>query len=68
MGEEQVEHIADNSERYHSVRESLMASKKEFAFFLGLIVVYFYFRISGIEPTVVIVLGIITGIWLAFRG
>ncbi|MHA1495105.1 MAG: hypothetical protein ACTSRQ_13935 [Candidatus Thorarchaeota archaeon] len=44
-----------------------MASKKEFAFFLGLIVVYFYFRLSGIEPTLVIVLGIIAGIWLAFR-
>ncbi|MHA1137853.1 MAG: hypothetical protein ACTSSE_15345 [Candidatus Thorarchaeota archaeon] len=67
MGEIQEEHTTDNVEHYHSVRDSLVASKKEFAFFLGLIVVYFYFRLSGIEPTLVIVLGIIAGIWLAFR-
>ena len=67
MGEVQEEHTTDDSEHYHRVRDSLVAGKKEFAFFLGLIAVYFYFRLSGIEPTLVIVLGIIAGIWLAFR-
>ncbi|TFG94692.1 hypothetical protein E4H12_14715 [Candidatus Thorarchaeota archaeon] len=67
MGEPQTEHIIDNSEHYHGVRDSLVASKKEFAFFLGLIVVYFYFRFAGINPSLVIVLGIMVGIWLAFR-
>jgi len=67
MGELQTEHTTDNSEHYHGVRDSLMASKKEFAFFLGLIVVYFYLRFSGIEPSLVIVVGIIVGVWLAFR-
>jgi len=67
MGEIHEEHATDDSEYYHSVRDSLVAGKKEFAFFLGLIAVYFYFRFSGIEPTLVIVLGIIAGIWLAFR-
>lgn len=61
------EHISNDSEHYHSVRESLVAGKKEFAFFLGLIIVYFYLRFAGIEPTIVIVLGIIAGVWLAFR-
>jgi len=42
MGEQQPEPTTDNSEHYHGVRNSLMASKKELAFFLGLIVVYFY--------------------------
>ena len=67
MGEIHKEHSTDNAEHYHRVRDSLVASKKEFVFFLGLIIVYFYFRFSGIEPTLVIVLGIIVGIWLAFR-
>lgn len=36
-------------------------------FFLGLIAVYFYLRFAGIEPTLVIVMGIVVGVWLAFR-
>lgn len=67
MREVHEEHASDKQEHYHSVRNSLVASKKEFAFFFGLIVVYFYLRFSGLEPTLVIVLGIIAGIWLAFR-
>ena len=67
MGEIQEEPTSDNSEHYHSVRDSLVASKKELAFFLCLILMYFYLRFSGMEPTLVIILGIIAGGWLAFR-
>ncbi|MHA1951670.1 MAG: hypothetical protein ACW987_17620, partial [Candidatus Thorarchaeota archaeon] len=45
----------------------MVAGRKELAFFLGLILVYFYLRFTGIEPTLVIILGIIGGVWLAFR-
>jgi cation:H+ antiporter len=45
----------------------LVAGRKEIAFFLALLVVYFYLRLSGIEPTGVVVLGLIGGTWLAFR-
>ncbi len=67
MGEIQIEQSTDNNEQYHGVRDSLVAGKKEFAFFFGLLILYFYLRFAGIEPTIVIVLGLIGGIWLAFR-
>ncbi|MGY5858741.1 MAG: hypothetical protein RTU63_05190 [Candidatus Thorarchaeota archaeon] len=67
MGEQDTEHTTDNSDHYHGVRDSLVAGKKEFAFMFGLIVVYFYFRFTGVDPSLVIVMGIIVGIWLAFR-
>jgi cation:H+ antiporter len=67
MGENQIEQSMDNHEHYHGVRDSLMAGRKELAFFLGLLIVYFYMRFSGIEPTLVLVLGFIGGVWLAFR-
>jgi cation:H+ antiporter len=67
MGETQIEQSTDNNEHYHGVRESLVAGRKELAFFFGLLILYFYLRFSGIEPTIVIILGLIGGTWLAFR-
>ena len=70
MGELQIALLTDatdDSEHYHRVRDSLVAGKKEIIFFLGLIAAYFYLRFAGIEPTLVIVMGIIVGVWLAFR-
>jgi cation:H+ antiporter len=67
MGETQIERSTDNHEQYHGVRESLVAGRKELVFFLGLILLYFYLRFTGIEPTFVIILGLIGGVWLAFR-
>ena len=67
MGEPQIEQSMDNHDQYHGVRDSLVAGRKEIAFFLGLLVFYFYLRFSGIEPTIVIILGLIGGVWLAFR-
>ena len=49
------------------MRDSLVAGRKELAFFTGLLVVYFYLRFTGIEPTIVLILGFIGGTWLAFR-
>ncbi len=57
----------ENSEHYHSFKDSMVAGKKELAFFFGLIVIYFYLRFSGMDPTLVIILGIVVGVWLAFR-
>jgi cation:H+ antiporter len=67
MGVPQIEQFMDNHDQYHGVRDSLVAGRKEIAFFLGLLVFYFYLRFSGMEPTIVIILGLIGGIWLAFR-
>lgn len=53
--------------KLHGVKDSLVAGKKEFALFGILIVAYFYCRVLGIEPTIVLILGFIVGIWLAFR-
>ncbi|MBD3406434.1 MAG: hypothetical protein GF411_10010 [Candidatus Lokiarchaeota archaeon] len=52
---------------YKKISDSLAASKKEMIFFLMLIILYFYLRFSGIEATLVIVLGLLCGTWLAFR-
>lgn len=57
----------DNDDHYHGVRDSMVAGRKELAFFFGLLIVYFYIRFSGIEPTIVIIVGLIGGTWLAFR-
>ncbi|MFW9805862.1 MAG: hypothetical protein ACFFFK_03975, partial [Candidatus Thorarchaeota archaeon] len=67
MGELQIEHSMDNHDQYHGVRESLVAGRKELAFFIGLLLVYFFLRFTGIEPTLVLLLGLIGGAWLAFR-
>lgn len=67
MGEPQIEHSMDNHDQYHGVRESLVAGKKELVFFIGLLLIYFYLRFTGIEPTLVLLLGLIGGMWLAFR-
>jgi cation:H+ antiporter len=45
----------------------LVAGRKEVAFFMALLVFYFYLRFAGIEPTIVVILGLVGGTWLAFR-
>ncbi len=67
MGEIQIEQSTDNNEQYHGVRDSLIAGKKEFAFFFGLLIFYFYLRFAGIEPTIVIILGLIGGYLVSFQ-
>ena len=67
MGESQIEQSTDNHDQYHGVRDSLVAGRKEITFFLALLIFYFYLRFSGIEPTIVLILGLIGGVWLAFR-
>jgi cation:H+ antiporter len=67
MGEPQIEQSMDNQDHYHGVRDSLVAGRKELVFFLGLLIFYFYVRFAGLEPTLVIILGLIGGVWLAFR-
>ncbi len=67
MGEEMSIESNNETEHYHGFRESLVASKKELFFFMGLIIIYFYLRFSGIEPTIVLLLGLVIGVWLAFR-
>ena len=67
LGETQIEQTTDNHEQYHGVRDSLVAGRKELAFFFGLLLFYFYLRFTGNEPTIVIILGLVGGIWLAFR-
>ncbi len=57
----------DTHDEYHGVRESLVAGRKELIFFFSLIIFYFYLRFAGIEPTIVLVLGLVVGTWLAFR-
>ena len=49
------------------MRQSLLAGKVELAVISVIMVLYFYFRLNGIEVTWMILLGIVAGIWLAFR-
>ncbi|MFW9769975.1 MAG: hypothetical protein ACFFEM_14230 [Candidatus Thorarchaeota archaeon] len=67
MGEIQIEKSTNNPEQYHGVRDSLVAGRKELVFFLGLLMFYFYLRFNNIEPTLVLILGLVGGTWLAFR-
>jgi len=62
-----TDNMNSNQNHLHGVKDSLVAGKKEFALILGLIIVYFYLRFSGIEPILVLLLGFVVGIWLAFR-
>ncbi len=57
----------DSEGEYRSVRKSLLAGKGEFAVIAVLLLVYLYLRFTGIEATWMILLGIVVGIWLAFR-
>lgn len=52
---------------YHRIRESIGAGKKEIALASFLVALYFYLRFANIEPTLVVVLGLVMGSWLAFR-
>jgi cation:H+ antiporter len=56
-----------SNNQFHTFQQSLVAGKKEFALAFIAIAGYFYLFISGIQPTLLIFLGFITGIWLAFR-
>jgi len=68
MGEPRIIGSADNDQSHlHGVKDSLVAGKKEFAVVIGLLVAYFYLRLAGIEPVLVLSLGFLVGIWLAFR-
>ncbi len=67
MEETQIDQFIDEQDHYHSVRESLVAGRKELGFFLCLLIFYFYLRFTGIEPTLVLILGLVGGTWLAFR-
>jgi len=62
-----IDHMNSNQNHLHGVRDSLVAGKKEFVVIIGLIVVYFYFRFTGLDPILVLLFGFVVGIWLAFR-
>lgn len=57
----------DSKQSYHGIRESIGAGKKELALASVLIALYFYLRLANMQPTVVVVLGLVMGSWLAFR-
>lgn len=63
----QIDHTSSEEHEYASLRQSLLASKKELAFMLLLIVGYFYLRSTGTNVTWMVGLGLIVGVWLAFR-
>jgi cation:H+ antiporter len=56
-----------DNHQYHTLRDSLIAGKKEFAIAFIIIAVYFYLWISNIQPMIMILFGFIAGTWLAFR-
>lgn len=59
----------ENEHHYKSLRESISVGKKEFFIIFSLIGAYFYLRffVGGSDPTIIIALGLIVGVWLAFR-
>lgn len=59
--------MADDDHEFHSLGQSLIASKKELGIIIFLIVGYFYLRLTGSNATWMVILGLIVGIWLAFR-
>ena len=67
MEEMKTDNINGNQNYLLGVKDSLVAGKKEFALILGLIIVYFYLRFSGMESILILLLGFVVGIWLAFR-
>ncbi len=67
MEEPEIDNMNSDQSHLHGVKDSLVAGKKEFAVIFGLIIVYFYLRFLGIEPILVLLLGFVVGIWLAFR-
>lgn len=67
MEEVKIDKMNSNQNHLHGVKDSLVAGKKEFAVIFVLIIIYFYLRLSGIEPVLLLLLGFIVGIWLAFR-
>ncbi|MFW9960774.1 MAG: hypothetical protein ACFFDV_07145 [Candidatus Thorarchaeota archaeon] len=67
MEEAKIVKMNNSQNHLHGVRDSLVAGKKEFAVIFVLIIIYFYLRLSGIEPVLLLLLGFVLGIWLAFR-
>jgi cation:H+ antiporter len=63
----QIRQTDDISQPSYSVRDSLVAGKKELGSIVIMIVVYFYMRFSGVDSLLVLIAGFIVGIWLAFR-
>ena len=57
----------DQKHDYHTLRDSIGASKKELTFFFVLLAVYFYMRFLNIQPLIIVILGLVGGTWLAFR-
>ncbi|UCE09179.1 MAG: hypothetical protein JSW61_09365 [Candidatus Thorarchaeota archaeon] len=53
--------------QFHSVRDSIGASRTELFIAVLLIGIYFYFRLTGQLVSLVMVLGMLMGTWLAFR-
>ena len=59
---------ANQSEHgFKSVRQSLLAGRTEIAVIAILLISYFYLRLTGTQDTLMVLLGIVVGIWLAFR-
>lgn len=61
------EHAESAEVEYKGFRASINLGKKEGAFVIFLVVVYFYLRLSGTNPTLHIVLGLVVGAWFAYR-
>ena len=72
MNESQGNHSSINEHYYSSVRESLVAGRKEILVIIILIAVYVYVRFIIYPGThqyfeILIILGLVCGTWLAFR-
>jgi cation:H+ antiporter len=63
----QIKQTDDNSQPLHSVRDSLIAGKKELGLITALIFIYLYLRFFVADLLLVLIVGFIVGIWLAFR-
>ncbi len=57
----------EREHEYRSLREAIGAGKIELAVVIGLIIIYFYFRFSGGNALLIVLLGLLMGTWLAFR-
>jgi cation:H+ antiporter len=72
VNESQGNHSSINEHHYSSVRESLVAGRKEILVIIILIAVYVYVRFIIYPGThqyfeILIILGLVCGTWLAFR-
>ncbi|MHA1924824.1 MAG: hypothetical protein ACXABV_04070 [Candidatus Thorarchaeota archaeon] len=58
---------SDDETHFRGVRESLGAGKIEIGFMLLIVFAFFWSEFIHADPLVIILLGIVGGIWLAFR-